>query len=260
MRKSRYFLMTAAALVCLFSGCNKQPEEQTEPQGGAGTFKLAEIVDAAADAYKAWEEKETFAETIKVGTKDLSTPEYQFAICSALVNISAGKKDDITVLSYKKADHPERDSYDKETIAVSNGPKNGEETEDLVNIATRMLSRMASDLKVPNQTNFTRNGSPIAFSTDRATTVISRELANYKANGKLDAEVSAGYKGAGSSIKAFAQEYVKIIDVWQKNVADLNRLSDWEIAHSRPLSAATCSSVVSTARMSMQSASAASRR
>ena len=224
--------MTAAAMMFVLSGCDKHNEDDpsNEPENSAGTFKLTEIVDAAAAAYQAWEEKESFAETIKVGSKDLNTPEYQFAICQALVNISAGKKDDITVLSYKPAEHPDKDSYDRETIAVVNGPKNGEETEDLVNIATRMLARMQGDLRVPNQTNFTRNGTAIAFSTERATTVISRELANYKANGSLDAEVSAAYKGAGSSIKAFAKEYVKILDVWQQNVGDLNRLSNWELA------------------------------
>lgn len=220
--------MSAAALVFLLPGC-KEKNEIEEPSG-VGTFKLTEIVDAAAAAYQTWEEKESFAETIKVGDKDLNTPEYQYAICKALVNISAGKKDDITVQSFKPADHPDRDSYDKETIAVVNGPKNGEDTEDLVNVATRMLARMESDLRVPNQTNFTRGGSAIAFSTERATTVISRELANYKKNGKLDAEVSASFKGAGSSIKAFAKEYVKIIDVWEKNVGKLNRLSNWELA------------------------------
>ena len=232
MRKFSYFLMTAAAMMFVLSGCDKHNEDDpsNEPENSAGTFKLTEIVDAAAAAYQAWEEKESFAETIKVGSKDLNTPEYQFAICQALVNISAGKKDDITVLSYKPAEHPDKDSYDRETIAVVNGPKNGEETEDLVNIATRMLARMQGDLRVPNQTNFTRNGTAIAFSTERATTVISRELANYKANGSLDAEVSAAYKGAGSSIKAFAKEYVKILDVWQQNVGDLNRLSNWELA------------------------------
>lgn len=220
--------MSAAALMFLLPGC-KEKNEPEEPSG-VGTFKLTEIVDAAAAAYQTWEEKESFAETIKVGDKDLNTPEYQYAICKALVNISAGKKDDITVQSFKPADHPDRDSYDKETIAVVNGPKNGEDTEDLVNVATRMLARMESDLRVPNQTNFTRGGSAIAFSTERATTVISRELANYKKNGKLDAEVSASFKGAGSSIKAFAKEYVKIIDVWEKNVGKLNRLSNWELA------------------------------
>ena len=230
MKKFRFFLMTSVALMVAFSGCKKNEIEPENPENYVGTFKLTEIVDAAASAYATWEETESFAATIKVGAKDLSTPEYQYAICKALVNLSAGKKDDIDVLTFKAADHPDRDSYDKETIAVTNGPKNGDETEDLVNVATRMLSRMESDLRVPNQTNFTRGDNAVAFSTERATTVISRELANYKKNGKLDADVDASFKGAGSSIQAFAKEYVKIIDIWQKNVGDLDRLSNWELA------------------------------
>lgn len=231
MKKFRFFLMTSVALMVAFSGCKKNEIEGPEnPENYVGTFKLTEIVDAAAGAYAAWEETESFAETIKVGSKDLKTPEYQYAICKALVNLSAGKKDDIDVLSFKAAEHPDRDSYDKETIAVANGPKVGEDTEDLVNVATRMIARMESDLRVPNQTNFTRGDNAVAFSTERATTVISRELANYKKGGKLDAEVDAGFKGAGSSIQAFAKEYVKIIDIWQKNVGTLDRLSNWELA------------------------------
>ena len=231
MKKFRFFLMTSVALMVAFSGCKKNEIEGPEnPENYVGTFKLTEIVDAAASAYATWEETESFAETIKVGSKDLKTPEYQYAICKALVNLSAGKKDDIDVLTFKAADHPDRDSYDKETIAVTNGPKVGDDTEDLVNVATRMLTRMESDLRVPNQTNFTRGDNAVAFSTERATTVISRELANYKANGKLDAEVDAGFKGAGSSIQAFAKEYVKIIDIWEKNVGTIDRLSNWELA------------------------------
>ena len=229
MKRLHFLLISAIALMVSFSGCKKE-EITPEPNNSIGTFKLADIVDGAAAAYKTFEDDGSFPATFKVGSKDLTTPEYQYAICKALVNISAGKKDDIKVLSYKAASHPDRDSYDKETIAVVNGPKNGDETEDVVNIATRMLKRMEEDLTVPNQTNFTRNGNPIAFSTERATTVISRVLAGYKTAGKLEGEVSASFKAPGATIKAFAQEYVKIIAEWEKNVGTINRLSNWELA------------------------------
>ena len=230
MRKCRFFLMTAVALTVAITGCKKDPSEPETPKNSVGTFKVADIVDAAAATYKTWEEDGAFPETFKVGGKDLTTPEYQYAICKALVNLSAGKKDDITVLSYKPATHSDRDSYDKETIAIKNGPKNGDETEDLVNVASRMLTRMEADLAVPNQTNFTRNGNPIAFSTDRATTVITRVLAAYKTSNKLEGEVETSFKAPGASIKTFAQEYVKIIAEWEKNVGTINRLSNWELA------------------------------
>ena len=230
MKKLRFFLVAAATAAFLFTGCknDKGPVEPTTDDGTKVT--LTEIVDAASSAYKTWEEDEKLPETYKVGSQSLTTPEYQYAICKALVNINAGEKGDITVKTVKPADHPDRDSYDKETIAVANGPKNGDETEDLVNVAKRMLERMEANLQVPNQTNFTRNNSAIAFSTDRATITITRVLASYKANGKLDAEVDCGFKGAGSSIKAFAREYIKILDVWEKNVGTLNRLSNWQLA------------------------------
>ncbi len=231
MKKVLYLLATAAVFALTLVGCNREdPEKEKDDPNIVGTFKISDVVDAAATAYKTWEETESFAETIKVSDKDLTLPQYQYAICQALANIGGGKTDDIKVKSVKAADHPERDSYENEKIAVTNGPKIEEGTEDLVSVATRMLERMDSELKVPNQTVFTRGGTSVAFSTNRATTVISRELANYKANGKLDSEVSASYKGAGSSIKAFAQQYVKILDVWEKNVGTLDRLSNWELA------------------------------
>ena len=223
MRKFRFFLMTAAILAAGITGC-KEPDQPVDPSDtdAIGTFKAADIVDAAASAFTAWENGEDFPASFEIGGKTLTTPQYQFAICKALVNLVAGDKGDIDVMNYKPAEHPERDSYDKENIAVTNGPKNGEETEDLVNVATRMMSRMASDLKVPNQTNFTRNGSAIAFSTNRATLVISRALAAYKKDGKFPAEVSADYKGAAATLKAFAQELVKYLDIWQNTIGDVN--------------------------------------
>ena len=221
MRKIHYLLMTAVAALVAFTGCHKEPEQQTDANS-VGKFSLSQIVDAAAAAFSTWEAEEAMPETFKVGDKDLTLPQYQNAICQALVSISSGKTGEIDVKSYKPADHPERDSYDKESILIAGGPKNGEETEDLVNVATRMLSRMESDLKVPNQTNFTRNGSAIAFSTDRATIVISRVLAQYKSEGKLPASVDAGYKGASNTLKAFAKELVKYLDVWEKTVGTVD--------------------------------------
>ena len=39
-----------------------------------------------------------------------------------------------------------------------------------------------------------------------------------------------GPVGGDATIKDFAQEYVKILDVWQNNVGDINRLTAWEVA------------------------------
>ena len=242
MKKIHYLLMTAVAALVAFTACQKEPEQQTDPNA-FGKFKLSEIVDAASTAYKAWEESEAFPESFTLGDKTATIAQYQNAICQALVNISAGKTDDITVITVKPADHPERDSYDKETIAIANGPKNGDETEDLVNVAKRMIERMTKELKVPNQTNFTRNGSAIAFSTDRATIVISRALANYKKDGKLGESIDAGYKGASNTLKAFAKELVKYLDIWEKTVGTVDadgshctsNNTAWENVHFIPI-------------------------
>ena len=242
MKKIHYLLMTAVAALVAFTACQKEPEQQTDPNA-FGKFKLSEIVDAASTAYKAWEESEAFPESFTLGDKTATIAQYQNAICQALVNISAGKTDDITVITVKPADHPERDSYDKETIAIANGPKNGDETEDLVNVAKRMIERMTKELKVPNQTNFTRNGSAIAFSTDRATIVISRALANYKKDGKLGESIDAGYKGASNTLKAFAKELVKYLDIWENTVGTVDadgshctsNNTAWENVHFIPI-------------------------
>ena len=240
MKKLRFFLVSVAAMAMMFTGC-KNTKETPAPDNSVGKATLTDVVNVAAASYKTWEDGEEFPTTFKVGKLDLSIAEYQFAICKALVNINAGKKDDIEILTYKPAEHPEKDSYDKETIAVANGPKNGDETEDLVNVATRMLARMESDLRVPNQTNFTRNGSAIAFSTNRATLVISRALAGYKAEGKLAESVSADYKGAAATLKAFATELVKYLDVWEKTVGTVdadgshNGANAWQNVHFIPI-------------------------
>ena len=220
MKKFRFFLLAAAAALLSFTACHKEKQE-TDPNS-LGKFPLSQIVDAAATAYGAWETEEAFPESFKIGDKDFSIAQYQYAICNALVNINSGVKDDIEVIELKPASHPERDSYDKETIQVANGPKNGDETEDLVNVAKRIIASIAEKREVPNQTNYTRNGNWIAFSTDRATIVISRVLAQYKADGKLPESVDAGYKGASNTLKAFAQQLVTYLDVWEKTVGTVD--------------------------------------
>ena len=61
MKKFRFFLMTSVALMVAFSGCKKNEIEPENPENYVGTFKLTEIVDAAASAYATWEETESFA-------------------------------------------------------------------------------------------------------------------------------------------------------------------------------------------------------
>ena len=68
MKKIHYLLMTAVAALVAFTACQKEPEQQTDPNA-FGKFKLSEIVDAASTAYKAWEESEAFPESFTLGDK-----------------------------------------------------------------------------------------------------------------------------------------------------------------------------------------------
>ena len=54
MRKIHYLLMTAVAALVAFTGCHKEPEQQTDANS-VGKFSLSQIVDAAAAAFSTWE-------------------------------------------------------------------------------------------------------------------------------------------------------------------------------------------------------------
>ena len=224
MKRTLYYLLTVVAASALFfSSCNKDKDINGEDPGkekAVATLTAASLTDAVAAMYSEWEENTTIAEKLTVGSTELTLPQYQFAMCKLLVNLSKNDKSDIKVLNYKAADHPERDSYDKDEIAVVGGPANGENTEDLVNIATRMLASMAESSKVPNVTLFERN-EPISFSTNRATVCLARAIAAYKADGKLPAKVATEYLSAGNTLQGFAKEFVKILDVWQSHVGQI---------------------------------------
>lgn len=248
MKRLSFFLMTIAALVMAVVGCKPDDITPDEPTGGAkvvGTFKQADIVAAAADLYNVWLEDSDFVPSaMTVGTTELTQPQYIYALAKTLVDIQAKKTDDVEVLSYKMADHPERDSYDQLEIAVFNGPKNGTETEDLGNVAARLISTMESKGQVPNQTLFTRGETNIAFSTNRATVCMLRAFSEYKSQSKMPEKVSTDYLSTAATIKGFATEFVKYLEVWENSVteylsADGTHRSDmgtaWENAHFIPI-------------------------
>ncbi|MBR5042472.1 MAG: BACON domain-containing protein [Bacteroidales bacterium] len=215
-----YMLAALAASAFLFSSCKPQPEEEPEDANVVATLSADELIDAVAGMYSDWEENTTIANSLQVGSKELTLPQYQYAMCKLLVNLAGSDKSEIKVLNYKAADHPERDSYDKEEIAVVNGPANKDFTEDLVNIATRMMDAMKEKATVPNVTLFYRDEA-ISFSTNRATVCFARAIAAYKADGKFPEKVSTEYLSAGSTLMGFAKEFVKILDVWQAHVGTI---------------------------------------
>jgi hypothetical protein len=247
MKKIFYLLMALFAAAMLFAGCNRDKEKEPEKPDvhSVGTFTQAQLIDAFSAMYEDWQENTTIPTTLSVGGKELTAPQYQYALCKLLTNLKAGKNESIDVLSYKAADHPERDSYDKETIAVVNGPSNAIETgatEDLADIARRMLAAMTAKGQVPNQTLFQRNEA-IAFSTNRAVVSMARAIAAYKADGKFPAEVKTEYLSASATLKGFAQQFITYLDVWQNTVgtvsADGSHCTDnnsaWQNVHFIPI-------------------------
>ena len=241
--------MTIAALVMTAVGCKDPVEiDPDTPVDGAkvvGTFKQAEIVVAASGLYEAWlEDSDNLPASMTVGSTELTQPQYIYALAKTMVDIQAKSTADVDVLSYKMADHPERDSYDQLEIAVFNGPKNGDETEDLGNVAARMIAAMSEKGQVPNQTVYQRNGTNIAFSTKRAAICFLRALSEYAPNGKMPEKVSTDYLSTSATIKGFATEFVKYLDIWENSVcevfsADGSRNSGngkpWENVHFVPI-------------------------
>ena len=244
MKKLLWLTLATLVAAISFQSCKDKPEPEPEPSNIVATVSASDLLDAAAAAYDAWEENTTIPTSLSVGGKTLTQPQYQYAICKLLVNLSSGDKSDIGVIGYKEAEHPERDSYDQKEIAVTGGSKITEGTEDLVDIAKRMIAAMADKLTVPNQTVITRSGeSAIAFSTNRATVTILRALAEYKSKNALPAKVSTDYLSAAATLKGFAQQFVGILDIWDKTVgtvsADGSHCTDnnsaWQNVHFVPI-------------------------
>ena len=140
MKKLLWYTLAALAAAAVFSSCKEKPEPEPEPTNVVATVSASNLLDAAAAAYDAWEENTTIPTSLEVGGKSLTLPQYQYALCKLLTNLASGDKSDIGVIGYKEAEHPERDSYDQKEIAVTGGPKINEGTEDLVDIAKRMMA------------------------------------------------------------------------------------------------------------------------
>ena len=214
-------MIAVLAAGVLFIGCKNNNEIDKPDAKAVATLTSDELINAVAAMYAQWEEDTTIPETLTVGSVELTLPQYQYAMCKLIDNLAKGDKSKVDVLNYKAADHPERDSYDEDEIAVVNGPANNSETEDLGNIAKRMMEAMNTKAQVPNQTLFYRGSDAIAFSTNRATVTMARAIAAYKADGKFPAKVSTEYLSAAATLMGFAKEFVKILDVWKNHVGTI---------------------------------------
>ncbi len=236
MKKIRSYLIALVCVVAACISCEKPDKEHGSDVKPVATLSQQTFIDAFAAMYAEWETTTTIPASLDVDGKTLTQPQYQWALCSLIGNLVAGKTADIDVLNYKAADHPERDSYDAETIAVKGD-------ESVATIAAKILAATKEKGKIPNQTLFTRNGSAIAFSTNRATVTLARTVAKYKEAGTLPAEVSTEYLSAAATLKGFAEQLVSYLDVWDKTVgtvsADGSHCSDngnaWENVHFIPI-------------------------
>ena len=218
MRKLYYLAIAILACAVSFVSC-KEKEEIPDQEGGK--VAVAKIVAAASDFYGTWEDERTIPNKFTIDGQEFTLAQFIQAEASALVAVAGGKTDDIAIGSPKEASNPDKDSYDKKEIAVTNGEKDGKGVpEDLVTIASTILSKSAEAKQIPNQTIIYRGTTALAFSTDRATVTIARALAAYAVDGKVPTTVETEYLSASTTLKAFAQEFVKYLDVWEANVCD----------------------------------------
>ena len=239
------FLLPLLALAMLFAGC--KPDEITPDPGpntdvnAVGTFTQTELVSAVDEFYKTWEEELVIPQEMSVSGKTLTFPQYIYAMSKLLVDIKDGKTSDIDVLNFKAPDHPERDSYDKQEIAVFNDAKG----EDLGTIAQKMIEAMDSKGQVPNQTLLDRNGVSIAFSTNRAAVTFARAISAYKSAGKMPATVITDYLSTSATLKGFASQVVLYMRIWEETVGTVSAdgshnsgrvpPNPWENAHFIPI-------------------------
>lgn len=196
----------------------------------AGTFTKTALVDALSAAYAQWESGGTMPETITVNTSSLDKVQYFHAAIKVLLNAKNNDNSDIEVLTYLMPDNPARDSYDKETVSVFAGAENGAHTEDLANIAQRMLSYAGTPATgngyFSNYASYVRPevaaDAYVEFSLDRALVCFARAVAAYKSGGSWPESVSAEYlKPTGATVGDFARQFVGILTVWQNTTGDI---------------------------------------
>lgn len=236
MRKIWNYLIALAFAALTFAACEKEKEQSPDVKPVATVSQQA-LVEAFSTMYSEWESTTAIPSSLKVGEVNLTQPQYQVALCTVVSNLIAGTASaDVDVLNYKAADHPDRDSYEAETIALKG-------TESVEAIAANILAVAKEKGQIPNQTVFTVGGSAVAFSTNRATVTLARTVALYKKDGKLPESVSTDYLGSAATLKGFAEALVSYLDVWQKTIgtlsADASHCSDnnnaWENVHFIPI-------------------------
>ena len=252
MKKFFLYLTAGLAALIAFSSCNKKEPAEEYPSEAMAKVTHDAVIRAAAKAYAVWEDETVLPEKLsvegeaitKAGVLELTQPQYQYALAQTLVDIVAGKNDDVIVLGYKPAQYPDRDSYDEKEIPVTDGPALKTGTEDLANFAAVFIEDAKAAGTIPNRVLVERkNGDQLAFSTNRLTVCLLRALAAYDADKTLPKVISTDYLSSASTLKGFAQQFVKILDIWDSTVgtvsADGSHCTDnnsaWQNVHFVPV-------------------------
>lgn len=194
--------------------------------GVVGTFTKSALVDALAAAYAEWESAGAMPESITVDAATLDKVQYFHAAIRVLLNARASDDSDIEVLTYLMPGNPSRDTYDKETVNVFNGAASGSDTEDLANIAQRMLdyagSMTAGNGLFPNSVSFARQDDSVEFSFNRALVSFARAVAGFKTDSSWPESVSTEYLTAASAtLRDFAGQFIGILTVWENTTGDI---------------------------------------
>ena len=205
---------------------NLQPYEPAV----AGRFTRSSLLEALSGAYSEWTANGALPATVTVEGTALEKVQYFHAAIRVLLNAKAGDESDIEVLTYLMPDNPSRDTYDKESIALFDGPANGSDTEDLANIAQRFLD-YAATMNQGNGTfsNYVSYGRPeagadayVEFSLNRALVCFVRAIAAFQQDGSWPESVSTEYLTAASAtLRDFAGQFIGILTVWQNTTGDI---------------------------------------
>ncbi len=217
MRKVFYLFAALIACALTMNSCI-QPEPTPVDENAV---ELTQVVAGVSDFYNTWEETSEMPTSFTVGGKNYTLAQFVMLEAGAIANIAGGKTDKVSPKEYNAPSNPERDSYDKEEIAVTNGPADGKgNPEDLATLAAALIKAAGDKNQIPNQTIVYRGSEALAFSTNRFIITAARALAAYAADGKLPAKVSTDYLGGSAGLKAFAEQFVQYLDVWENTICE----------------------------------------
>ena len=122
MRKVFYLFAALIACALTMNSCVPKPDPTPVDENAV---ELTQVVAGVSDFYNTWEETREMPTSFTVGGKNYTLAQFVMLEAGAIANIAGGKTDKVSPKEYNAPSNPERDSYDKEEIAVTNGPADG---------------------------------------------------------------------------------------------------------------------------------------